>query len=135
MKKYLKENLYFKYVIIAVISLIVDLFLFSVFNYLLENKVVYAIIISSYLARIISSLVNYYLNKHVVFKYDKQNNKDTTLFKYFGLVVINIRISGLMVELIHAVFPIYATFIKLVVDLGIFVLNFLIQKYWIFKRP
>ena len=94
MKKYLKENLYFKYVIIAVISLIVDLFLFSVFNYLLENKVVYAIIISSYLARIISSLVNYYLNKHVVFKYDKQNNKDTTLFKYFGLVIINISISG-----------------------------------------
>ena len=135
MKKYLKENLYFKYVIVAVISLIVDLFLFSVFNYLLENKVVYAIIISSYLARIISSLVNYYLNKHVVFKYDKQNNKDTTLFKYIGLVIINISISGLMVELIHAVFPIYATFIKLVVDLGIFVLNFLIQKYWIFKRP
>lgn len=133
MIKHLKKNLYAKYVIIAIISFIIDILLFSVFDNLLTRKFTYSIIISSYLARFISSLLNYYLNKYIVFKYIKTNTKDKTLYKYLILVVLNISISALAVELLHILVPLYAVVIKIIIDSLIFVINFLIQKHWVFK--
>ena len=96
------------------------------------GKIEYAIIISSYIARLVSSLINYNLNKYWVFKY-KSNHKHSSFIKYCGLVFLNITISAIVVEYICDVFVLYATFIKVGVDLIIFVINFFLQKYWIFK--
>ena len=122
-----KYYVYISYIFSSLISLFLDLTLFSLFLWLIDN-----IIISSYLARAISSFINYLLNKYKVFKYQKKG-KDNTFIAYFTLVIVNITISALLVDIISHFIPIYATIIKVIVDLVIFILNFIIQKKLIFK--
>ena len=60
---YQKFNVYVNYMISAGISFFLDLTLYTIFIFFLENKVSKAIIISSYLARAISSLINYLIKR------------------------------------------------------------------------
>ena len=130
-----KYYVYVTYIISAGISFVLDLFLFSLFLWLLDGRVGESIIISSYLARAISSFINYLVNKYKVFKYEKKKEeKDSTIVEYFGLVIINITISAVLVDTISAIIPIYATIIKGIIDIVIFVVNFFIQKLFIFNK-
>ena len=130
-----KYYVYVTYIISAGISFVLDLVLFSLFLWLLDGRVGESIIISSYLARAISSFINYLVNKYKVFKYEKKKEeKDSTIVKYFGLVIINITISAVLVDAISTVIPIYATIIKGIIDIVIFVVNFFIQKLFIFNK-
>ena len=130
-----KYYVYVTYIISAGISFVLDLVLFSLFLWLLDGRVGESIIISSYLARAISSFINYLVNKYKVFKYEKKKEeKDSTIVEYFGLVIINITISAVLVDTISAIIPIYATIIKGIIDIVIFVVNFFIQKLFIFNK-
>lgn len=130
-----KYYVYVTYIISAGISFVLDLVLFSLFLWLLDGRVGESIIISSYLARAISSFINYLVNKYKVFKYEKKKEeKDSTIVEYFGLVIINITISAVLVDAISAIIPIYATIIKGIIDIVIFVVNFFIQKLFIFNK-
>ena len=130
-----KYYVYVTYIISAGISFVLDLVLFSLFLWLLDGRVGESIIISSYLARAISSFINYLVNKYKVFKYEKKKEeKDSTIVEYFGLVIVNITISAVLVDAISAIIPIYATIIKGIIDIVIFVVNFFIQKLFIFNK-
>ena len=63
-----KYNTFIKYIGVAILSFLIDIALFTLFNFLLLNK----IIISTILARIISSFINFLLNHNQVFK-SKEN--------------------------------------------------------------
>ena len=130
---YTKYALYFKYIISAGISFVLDIVLYSIFLLILEKKVSQSIIIATFLARAISSLVNYLMNKHKVFNYKKES-KDNTLSQYFGLVIINVTLSAVIVSYLSSIFHIYSTFIKIVIDILIFISNFFIQKKFIFNN-
>lgn len=131
LKKY-KTGIY--YVLSSVISFIIDLSLFTLINYILKNHFVYAFLISSYIARIISSITNYILNKKIVFKYQKsKKKKDLTIISYFALVFINITLSGTIGSSIYKVTHFNETAIKAVIDSIIFIANFFIQKLFIFN--
>lgn len=130
-----KYYVYVTYIISAGISFVLDLALFSLFLWILDGRVGESIIISSYLSRAISSLINYLVNKYKVFKYEKKKEeKDSTIIQYFGLVIINITVSAVLVDAISEVIPIYATIIKGIIDVAIFVVNFFIQKLFIFNK-
>lgn len=120
------------YLVSSFLSFGVDLLAFSITLYFLKNKLAEAILISSYIARAISSVFNYVVNKKLVFK-----NKDKKNFKafveYFILVIINITISGTLVTKIYKFIHYNATLIKVVVDGLIFIINYFLQKYVIFK--
>ena len=122
---------YITYITSALISFVIDITLFNIFL-MLTTRIPYAIVFSSFLARFVSSLVNYYLNKYFVFKYKKVDKK--SIFKYFLLVLINITISSLLVEFIYSILRFNATVIKVIIDILIFISNFLIQKFWIFRN-
>lgn len=129
-KHLIKKN-FTKYIFVSITSFVVDIALFQVFNFFLAKIIEYeAIIISTILARILSSLYNYYFSSHLVFK--KYNS---VIFKrYFLLVIINMFSSSFLVYLINKHFiDTYAVIIKLVVDAVIFIVNYLIQKKVIFK--
>lgn len=64
----------------------------------------------------------------------KKTEKTILFIAYFSLVIINITLSAILVDTISNFIPIYATFIKVVVDLLIFVINFFIQKKFIFNQ-
>ena len=90
--------------------------------------------IAAIFARIISSLVNYFINAKVVFD-GKTNPK--TLAKYYALAAVQILVSSALVYLLECIFgvkyAIVSTAIKLVVDTILFFASFRIQHKWVFN--
>lgn len=124
------KNTFFKYIIISITSFIIDVLLFTIFNYFLENIFKYeSVLIATIIARIMSSLYNYFCNAKFVF--NKHNYK--TFIKYYELVIVQMIISAIVVYLINRFLFNTATIIKIFVDTVIFVINYVIQKKVVFK--
>lgn len=117
------------YILFSTASFVVDILSFTIILMFLKDK----IIISSYLARAISSIFNYIVNKKYVFKNNVKNDYKSMFF-YFLLVIINITISGTLVKKIYFYIHYNATFIKIIIDSLIFIINYFLQKYIIFKN-
>lgn len=135
LKKIKKYSVFFKYIISAGISFAIDLTLFKLFLMLLKlNVESYSIFLATFFARTSSSLINYLLNRNKVFKNKKSKSWDkTTLIKYTSLVIINMIASATSVNLIHSLVNLKPEIIKIPVDVTLFIINFFIQKYFIFK--
>ena len=128
-----KYSVFLKYVISAGISFILDLSLFTVFNILLKQSISdISIIMATVLARIISSFINYLMNRNGVFKKNTNKIDTTTLVKYYILVVIQMFVSASLVLGLYKVTNINETLIKIPVDIIIFLVNYFIQKHFIF---
>ena len=130
MKKINKEEIIriIKYLFSAGSSFILDNILFNIFIFFVGPGVV-SIYICTTLARVISSIYNYLINSRIVFK-----NKDKkTIIGYFILVVVQMFISATLVSLIDKFISVNTGIIKVVVDIIIFVVNYIIQKEVIFK--
>lgn len=126
-------KLFIKYIISALSSFLLDILLFTFIVSLLPQidfGVITEIVVATILARIISSIYNFALNSKVVFK---SSNKQS-LAKYFILVIIQMFISAFSVSAIFKVTRINSTLIKVIVDTIIFVINFVIQREWVFKK-
>lgn len=89
---------------------------------------------AAFVARAISSLVNYGINAKVVFK-DNTNRK--TFLRYYLLVVVQIAISAAMVFVVENIFhitsPLLSTIVKIIVDTLLFFFSFRIQHKWVFN--
>jgi len=81
-------------------------------------------------ARIISSFLNYLMNRNAVFKnVDRGKKTDKkTLVKYYILVVVQMCVSSVLVFGIHKVTLINETIVKIPVDVFIFMVNYFVQK-------
>lgn len=128
-KLFSKYQTIITYILFSSLSFIVDIVSFSVILFFLKDK----IMISSYLARTISSIFNYIVNKNIVFKNNEKKNIKSMIM-YFLLVIVNITISGTLVKKIYFFIHYNATFIKVVIDSLIFIINYFLQKYVIFKK-
>ena len=114
-----------KYCFSAGSSLVIDLALFSLFNYIIKN-----VFISTIFARILSSLYNYFVNSRFVFK----NYTKNSIIKYYILVIIQMFVSATTTSILCKIITnINETIIKLFVDIAIFIVNYFIQKEVIFK--
>ncbi len=126
--KYLKKYATFiKYISVSIISFLIDISFFKLFLIILNNN----IILSTIIARIISSFINYLLNKNKVFNSNEKTIN--TLIKYYGLVLIQMLVSALLVDNLYKTISINPIYIKIPVELFIFICNYLIQKIFIFK--
>lgn len=134
-KNSILNNTAIKYFFSAGFSFALDLSLFTIFSLILASIFKdESIIIATIIARIISSLVNYYLNRNAVFKMSDSKFDKKTLIKYYILVLIQMFISGQSVYFIHKMININATLIKIPVDVILFVINYFIQKKYIFIK-
>ena len=115
----------FKYFFSSGSSFVIDILLFTLFNYVLKN-----ILIATIIARIMSSLYNYLVNSRLVFKsYTK-----TSIIKYYCLVIIQMFVSAFLVSTFsNLLVNLNDTIIKFFVDVFIFVVNYFIQKEVVFK--
>jgi len=123
-----KYEMFIKYIFVACVSFGIDILFFNIFNLLFINK----IIIATILARIISSFINYLLNRNRVFK--SNENKTKTILKYYVLVIVQMLISALVVDNLYKIININVNFIKIPVEFVLFICNYLIQKILIFKK-
>lgn len=122
-----KYQTFIKYIFFAITSFLLDICLFKII-YIVRNN----IIIASYLARLVSSVYNYLVNKKIVFGYNKK--RDNSFIKYFVLAVLNITLSGVLVTFVYDKMSFDVTLIKISIDTLIFVINYFIQKILIFKN-
>lgn len=125
---------FFKFILASLSSFVVDIGAFTILTralagvFLNSSKVIWA---STGLARIISGIFNYNINKNLVFSDDK---KDKSKFiKYATLWLCQLVLSAFFVDMIFERVNMNASIIKLLVDTIIFLLSFTIQNKFIFK--
>ncbi|MCL2184442.1 MAG: glycosyltransferase family 2 protein [Treponema sp.] len=131
---------FIKYAQSSLISFAIDLLCFYIFLNLLRSHSFFGswnvILISTIASRILSSLFNFFFNKNFVFKYSGKSIFKTAL-KYYILCGISMLLSGNITAVLSYVFNINAAFlvtlIKIAVDMGLFVMNYYIQRKWVFK--
>jgi len=126
-------KLFLKYIISSLSSFMLDIFLYAGFvNLLPEIRIngITEIVIATIIARIISASYNFIVNSKVVFKHQTKNS----IIKYFILCVVQMFISAFAVSELFKLLNVNSTIIKVVVDTIIFVINFVIQREWVFKK-
>ena len=64
----------------------------------------------------------------------KKKESTSTILKYYLLVFVQMFVSAFAVSYIFDMLGMNATFLKLIVDSFIFLVNFYIQREWIFKK-
>ena len=87
--------------------------------------------ISYVIARIISSQINYRLNKHTVFG---GRGGKYSMVKYYALCVVQGLIGAGLSQYLPGVLPVSAKFIKIPVDIVLFMLSYAIQRDYVFNK-
>ncbi len=127
MKTFVKNNFFkiIKYGFSSGSSLIIDLGLFTLFNNCFKN-----VFFATVIARIISSLYNYFINSRFVFK----NYNKSSIIKYYLLVIFQMFVSATSVSILSSLLKgINITILKLIIDIIIFIANYFIQREVVFK--
>lgn len=121
---------FFKYCFSSIFSALLDLLLFTVIGCMLPDSR-YQILIATVIARLFSSLFNYWCNKTLVFQ-DAKDAK-TSIYKYYGLCIAVMFVSAGMVTLLSPL-PVSNTLIKMFVDTVLYLFNYYIQRNYIFTQ-
>ena len=124
-------SIFIKFLFSSLSSSLVDIGFFTLFVALLRNlSPAYYIYISTALARVISAVYNFNMNKRTVFR-NKDKNKIIAV-KYFSLCVVQAAVSSICVKLVFDLMGVNESIIKIVVDTILFFISFNIQRDWVF---
>lgn len=116
----------FKYLFSSITSFVVDYALYWLCLSLgLSGFVSYA------LARVVSSQVNYRLNKHTVFS---GRGGKHSMAKYYALAVVQGALGAALVQFLPTVVPLSAGIIKIPVDIILFCISYVIQRDYVFDK-
>lgn len=127
-----------KYLVSSLASSILDLIVFTLLNMFLPKDMdpMLRIFLATAIARVISSAVNYTVNKNKVFK--SKGHVRSSLLKYYCLCVAQALCSYALVYFItyltHVEQSILQTVYKMIVDIVLFFLCFTLQREWVFKE-
>ena len=126
-------SLMIKYVFSSLVSFVIDNGLFM----LLHSAFLIPTVTSVISARIVSSVINFILNKKVVFKSD--GSPIRALLKYYLLAIPVMLVSAFGLNGITYVLGIeegsfITTLLKIIIDTALFIVSFTVQKKWIFKN-
>lgn len=126
-------GVFLKFMSSSFLSFILDILIFSMCTKLFYKLTPeYFIILSTIVARVISSLFNYNANKNAVFKH-KANDK-LVILRYYVLCSVLMLVSGLSVSATWFVFRGSQVFIKIIIDGVLSIMSFKVQKEWVFKK-
>lgn len=91
-----------------------------------------SLLIATVIARLVSSLINFTINRKVVFKNNSKFKKRIT--RYYILVSITILLSYTGIYILTTNFNFSEVFAKIIMDLILFLLSFKLQTKWVFKN-
>ena len=124
---------FIKYVLSSFSSFLVDILLFQLVIYLfghLDSDV--RILLATVVSRVFSSVVNYTINKRVVFQ--NEDGHSVPALKYFSLVLAEMFTSAFLVAVVYRLTGFPETAIKLLVDLVLFFSGYIVEKVFIFEN-
>jgi glycosyltransferase involved in cell wall biosynthesis len=119
---------FFRYLIISISSFILDISLFTLLYYLSGH-----IILSTYVARLVSGSLNFYFNKHAVFRSHDRHRYLRESYGYIALAILIATLSGTAVNWLTAATEWHAPLVKILVDTQLFFLSFFVQRFLIFN--
>ncbi len=123
----------FKFCAASIICFLVDYALYCiglVFTVSLGKGL--STVVSNVFARIVSSLLNFTLNKKVVFK--RKGNTLKLAISYFMLALCILAGNTIVLKMFVEVFNIDTKIAKLITELIFFIISWFIQKFLIFKK-
>ncbi len=91
-----------------------------------------SILLEGGIARGISSLVNFCINKKIVFK--KKGHTVSSMGKYIALVIANYLVSYSIVGLISTIFGYEPVWVAPIVSVVMVIFTYTLQKIWVFKK-
>jgi len=124
---------FIKYMFVSLSSFALDYGLFCLLSAMLIGAVdTTRVWVATVIARVISSLYNYFMNRNVIFKSERDVKQ--TIVKYYALAIVQMCCSaGLVLAAtrgLHWPSPV----IKPIVDTLLFLLSYQIQSRWIFRE-
>ena len=117
----------FRYLLSAIVSFVVDYALY----WLLIGAASLAPWLAYALARLVSSQVNYRLNRFTVFS---GRGGKHAMAKYYALAAVQGCLGAALVQLLPRVIPVSAGVVKIPVDIVLFAISFVIQRDFVFKN-
>ena len=125
---------FFLFILISLGSSAVDIGVFSLFMFIpiITNNKDIKIVIATIMARIISSIINFFVNKKYVFENNKKSG--ILLVKYYLLAITIMLLSAFAVSNLYKIGIFNETIWKIIVDVTLFILSFFVQKNYIFKK-
>ena len=118
-----------KYAFTSLFSVIID---FSIFTFCFHYTS--GVIISTYIGRLASAVVNFSLNKNIVFK--AKGNLIRQLIRYISLVFMSGSCSALLILIITKILNIYnLLLVKALVEFVLFFANYYLQNSFVFMKP
>ena len=116
-------------------SFLIDNGLFRLLEFIMADRATRSIqiLVATVVARVVSSLFNFFVNRKAVFKSDESMGK--TMLKYYALCICQMGVSYGLVFLFSDLLDTsgwFTSLVKLVVDTCLFILSYQIQKRWVF---
>ena len=135
---------FFKFIAVSLLCFLVDYGLFLLLNWLFETYVpslntnfrflflrfVLRIGLATFLARVVSSTVNFFLNKKLVF--GSKGSFWHTFPRYLCTVLLVVLLSTGLVSSCHVWFGWNENIVKMPVDVLLFFLSYYLQRIWVF---
>lgn len=121
---------FFKNIASSMLSAILD-----ITSFMLLAQIGASIFSATVIARIISGVLNFALNKIWVFEKKDSHNTRNESIKYLILFVMQMIFSGLLTNVVNGVLDFANGLLlsKILVDCFLFITNFLVQRHWVFK--
>ncbi len=119
---------FLKFILSGLICFIIDYLSFIILIKLLKQNPT-NIFISNIIARFISATINYNINKKIVFKSNKKS-----VYEYIMLSLGIILINSLILNIFISKMNINIYIAKILIELILFIINFIIQNNIIFKE-
>tara|TARA_X000001036_G_scaffold432393_1_gene468236 strand:+ start:213 stop:566 length:354 start_codon:yes stop_codon:yes gene_type:complete len=114
--------------VIAILSCGLDIGLFLFFH--LNGFSVYE---SSAYARFIAAPFNFFMNKIWVFKKALYTDILSEIFRYVIVAIIALFLSATILDIINESYSILLASYKFAIDATIFLIGFLLQRFWVFR--
>ena len=135
---------FLRFIAASLICFCVDYALYLLFNNLFRDhvpslnhnlvflsiRIVARIGVAALLARFISSVLNYFINKSYVFS--NRNGFGKTFWRYACTVVVIVAISAWLTSSLHLWFGWNDNLVKMPVDILLFFLSYYLQRRWVF---
>ena len=110
---------------------VIDLLLFWLFVSVTKNKIYMYVMLSTYLAKIISCAYSYLVNKNLVF--ENRERGFPPLARWIILCILQATISGMLTFVLFLYIKIPEIAVKVFVDTLLFFVSFQVQSRWVFK--
>ncbi|MEG3028986.1 MAG: bifunctional glycosyltransferase family 2/GtrA family protein [Oscillospiraceae bacterium] len=125
-------SIFIKFLVSSSSSFLIDVTLFTILaTFLRDIAPLYYIFVSTAVARVVSAVFNYNLNKKTVFKNFEHN--PLIVVKYILLCIVQLCLSAFFVEKLYYLLRINESIVKIMIDMILFFISFTIQREWVFR--